>query len=234
MYGDGPPTALVLEAHGATELVVPGRDFILAANYTRQGSDLVLTGADGRRVLIHDFFTTDSPPTLLTESGARIPPELALKLAGPLAPGQYAQAAPAVPGQPIGKVETITGEATATHTDGTTVSLTRGAPVFAGDVVETGPEATLGLVFVDKTTFALTENARMVLDELIYDPSTNEGSSIFSIIKGLFVIITGEIAKANPADVTIKTPSGTIGIRGTEFGVSVEVGAEMTVTVFSG
>ncbi len=136
--------------------------------------------------------------------------------------------------QPIGKVGTITGEATATHTDGTTVSLARGAPVFTGDVVETGPGATLGLVFVDKTTFALTENARMVLDELIYNPSTNEGSSIFSLVKGLFVTITGEIAKANPADVTIKTPTANIGIRGTEFGCSFEVGAGMTCTVFSG
>ena len=65
---------------------------LLVADYARDGSDLVLTGADGSQVVIQDYFAQTEPPVLMTESGAIVSADLAAKLAGPLAPGEYSQA----------------------------------------------------------------------------------------------------------------------------------------------
>ena len=96
------------------------------------------------------------------------------------------------------------------------VSLSVDAPVYQGDVLVTEASGAVGLVFNDDTTFALGENARMVLDELIYDPDSGEGSSLFSVIEGTFVFVSGEIAANDPEQMTIRTPVATIGIRGTK------------------
>ena len=57
-------------------------------------------------------------------------------------------------------------------------------------MIETGSTATVGLVFNDDTTFALGEHGRMVLDELIYDPDSGDGSSAFSVVEGVFVFVS--------------------------------------------
>jgi Ca2+-binding RTX toxin-like protein len=232
-----PAGSEAIDANGKTEVVVPGNDFILTAEYARAGTDLVLTGADGREVVVRGYFEQVTPPTLATGEGAAIAGATVMRLAGPEAPGQYAQAAPAPGGAaPIGRVETADGQATAQHTDGTRTVLAKDSPVFAGDVVQTGAGARLGIVFVDKTTFALGESARMVLDSMIYNPDTHAGSTTFSLLQGAFVFVTGEIGKANPQAVQVNTPVATIGIRGTHVAANIVdiVGAQSLIAVILG
>ena len=227
---------VVLQAHGPGTLIVPHGNLLLTAHYIHEGADLRLVGADGSQVLIRDYFNGPSP-SLQTEGGARIEPDLAAKLAGPLAPGQYAQAGGAAAPQPIGYVESLTGNATATHSDGSKIALGNRVAVFQGDVIQTGPGANVGIVFVDKTTFALEGDARMVLDEMVYDPGTKSGNAAFSLVQGVFVYVSGEVAHAHPESVSIRTPVATIGVRGTEGGFNVHgavQGGETSVTIFSG
>ena len=96
------------------------------------------------------------------------------------------------------------------------VALAVDDPVFQGDVLVTDAGGAVGLVFNDNTTFALGENARMVLDELVFDPDGGEGSSLFSVVEGAFVFVSGEIAANNPEEMVVRTPVATIGIRGTK------------------
>ena len=124
----------------------------------------------------------------------------------------------------------MTGDVTATRVDGTVVALTVDSPVFQGDELETGDGAAIGLVFNDKSSFALDANARLVLDSLIYDPSTGDGSSTFSMVRGVFVFVSGEIAANNPEEMTMTTPVATIGVRGTIGGG--DVGKIVTVGLF--
>ena len=128
---------LVLEVSGAS-VTVPGGHFLLVAEYVREGADLVLVGPDGQTVVVRDYFSSDAPPTLITEGGSRISPDLAEALAGPVAPAQSAQAGQAAATPPIGQVQTLEGTATAMRADGTEVTLTSGSPIFQGDVIETG------------------------------------------------------------------------------------------------
>ena len=226
---DGTGGFTLLDANGVAELVVPGGPMLLRADFTREGPDLALNGPDGAQTLVQDYFVQHEPPVLLTEGGAKVGPELAAKLAGPVAPGQYAQAGPAEGAQPIGTVDTFEGTVTASRADGTDVVLGEGDPVFQGDIIGTGSDATVNIVCIDDSTFAMDEDGRMVLDELIFDPATGDGSSAFSVVQGVFSFVSGEIAKSGPDAMLVDTPVATIGIRGTQ--VAIKVGAQGENTV---
>ena len=229
-------TSVVLEAGSGPSISVPGGHFLLVADYIREGADLVLVGPDGQTVVVRDYFASDAPPTLITEGGSRVPPDLAEALAGPAAPGQYSQtsdqASDSGAAPPIGQVETLEGSATATRADGTEVTLTSGSPIFQGDVIETGSGATVGVVFIDTTTFSLGEDGRMVMDELVFDPESNEGTSSFSVVQGVFSFVSGQIAKSGAEAMTVRTPVATIGIRGTRVaGQAAAEGEVNTITL---
>ncbi len=211
-----PEITLILHAQSGEALTVPKGFLLLKADFEREGTDLVLIAGDGSRLIIKDYFAVAEPPALMTVGGAVLPPDLVELLAGPRAAGQYAQLATDATAIPIGKVVTVEGLVTVARVDGTAVPLFVDMPVFQGDVLETEAGATVGLVFTDDTTFALGENGRLVLDKLIYDPDTGVGSSAFSVIEGVFVFVSGQIAANNPDQMLVRTPVATIGIRGTK------------------
>ncbi len=195
-------------------------DFLFSAEFARQGEDLLLHGLEGNEVLLRDYFARDEPPQLESAEGARLSAETVQSLAGPEFPPAYAQAAGEVQlGPPIGEVSSLNGVARVQHSDGSRDNLQDGDPIFLGDVVSTGFGSELGILFVDDTVFSLSSNARMVIDELIYNPASDANSMGVSLIQGTFVFVTGKIAPSGGMDV--ETPVGTIGIRGTLVGVQI-------------
>ncbi len=157
----------------------------------------------------------DSPPDLLTSGGARIPGELAARLADPSGLTQVAQTGASPLPHPIGTVDTVKGEATAIRSTGHSTLLNSGDPIFEGDILETGASAAVGIVFVDGTTFSLGAKGRIVLDEMVYEPDSHLGSFKMSVIQGVFSFVSGQIAKSAPDAMLVSTPVASIGIRGT-------------------
>jgi hypothetical protein len=90
-----------------------------------------------------------------------------------------------------------------------------GKPVYLNDHITTGADSRLQILLLDETTFTLGPNSDMVLDEFVYDPKTNAGKVSAKISQGSFRFITGKVAQANPANMKVTLPVGTIGIRGT-------------------
>ena len=216
-----PEFAAILQAQNGARVVVPGGEFLQTAEFVRAGPDLILVGEDGTRILVKDYFAQPSPPALVSDNGAVIDPDLAAILAGPLAPNQYAQAAAdtatdasAAPSS-IGKVSVLHGKVMVRHADGTRSELKAGDEVFADDVIETGKDGSVGLTFADGTTFSLGSAGRMVLDDLVYDPLSHTGEGTIAVLQGQFTFVSGQIPKTAPDALTVKTPSMTVGIRGT-------------------
>jgi T5SS/PEP-CTERM-associated repeat protein len=208
----------VLDAGDAAGLVLDP-DFLFSADFLRQGDDLLLRGADGSEILVRGYFNQDPPPPLETAEGARLTPEMVEGLAVPELPLAYAQAGAPQLGQPIGEVNLLNGVARVQRADGTRADLSEGDPIFQGDVVSTGVGSELGILFIDETVFSLSANARMVINELIYNPSSTTNSMGISLIQGTFVFVTGQVAPTG--GIEVDTPVGTIGIRGTTVGVEI-------------
>ncbi len=224
----------VLQAVDGGQLTVPGNAWLLKADFAPQGSDLLLTGPDGAQVLVRDFYNLETPPDLLTDSGAMISADLAIRLAGPAAPGQVAALGVelAQAGESIGRVEATDGLVEAIRVDGTKVALSKGDDIFQGDTLVTGKGAAVGITFIDDTTFSLGEEGRMVIDEMVYDPGTQEGGFNASLVQGVFSFVSGQIAKTGPDAMTVSTPVATIGIRGTKVaGRAAQEGSDNTISL---
>jgi len=154
-------------------------------------------------------------------------------LLDPLSSPESAQA-PAPSGEPVGRVEIAKGQSFITHTDGSKVLAETGTPVFPGDVVETSEAGSVGIVFADDSTFSIAENGQMVIDEMIYDPGSQEGNSVFEVTQGVFTFVSGQIAKTGVDAMQVVTPTATIGIRGTSGGGKASGdGAPSTFTLFA-
>ncbi len=218
-----------MSANGETALRIPGQLWLEHAKFVREGPDLVLIGQDGVKIHIADYFRQEHPPALRTDTGATFTPELVAKLAGPIAPGQLAQAAAGAVAQPIGRIETISGPVEITRADGTRVTVAKGDAVYSGDVIETGAKAAVSMVLADDSVFSLGDSGRIVLDEMVYDPSAQTGKLGMSLVTGVMSFVSGQIAKTDPDAMVLSTPIATVGIRGTTG--SVSSGTTLTIVM---
>ncbi|MGT2502458.1 VCBS domain-containing protein [Bradyrhizobium guangxiense] len=200
------------KAHGHVPegaFVVPDPNLIFNGEFKRTGLDLVLSH-EGQEFVVPDYFRGDKRAALASPDGAHLTGEIVNALTGHV---QVAQAAPgAAAGQVIGHVTKLVGSATAIR-NGVSVILNNGDNVEKGDVVSTGSDSTLGITFIDGTVFGLSSNARMVLNEMVYDPNGSNNSSLLSLVAGTITFVAGETAKHG--DMKIDTPVATMGIRGT-------------------
>lgn len=237
--GEAGETFVDLNTSGPTE--IPGGDDILLSDFARLGPDLQITLPSGESVVVVDYFSAGADaPALVTEGGASIGPSLIEKLAGPMVPDtQLAQATTSdaltnALGAPAGSVDSVKGIVTAVR-GGVEVELGAGDPIFEGDVLVSGADAAVGIVFADESTMSMGGNARIAIDEMVYNPDTQSGSQLFDVVQGAFVFASGQIGKSNPEDVAVRTPVATIGIRGTKYAMNVDqLLQEATVTLFEG
>ena len=214
-----PETFVLVDGLAGGSLAVPFGEMALRADFVRQGPDLLIEGRDGEHVLVQDYFSAERPADLLLADGAGVlKGALVATLAGSPTPGQVAQLDDsALSSGAVGQVEALTGQAFAVHVDGTRVPLEVGSAIHMGDVLETAFDGAVAVAFIDGTTFSLAEDARMVVDELVYDPSSDSNSASFSLVQGLFVLVSGDISKTGEMD--IETPVATVGIRGTSVAI---------------
>ena len=94
--------------------------------------------------------------------------------------------------------------------------------MFVGDRVRTGADGSVGITLQDETRLTAGPDSTLLITDFRFNPSTKEGSLFASLLKGTFSVITGLIAKHSPGNVNFKTPTMTLGIRGTEFVVDVK------------
>src|SRR5258705_11665658 len=140
---------------------------------------------------------------------------------------QHDSAKPAVAVQelaakPIGKVVVATGAATLERANAVIIQVSAdsqagqakvGDLVYEGDVVATGADGRVGINFTDGSSFNLSNNARMVLNEFVYDPNSTANGYLFNLTKVTFTFVAGKVAKTG--DMKVDTPVATMGIRGT-------------------
>lgn len=224
----------ILQAAGQDAIDLPSSDFVAHADITRDGQDLVLEAPDGSVVIIEGYFSAEPAPVLLSPEGQALTPQLVQSFVTQSGPVQYANTATLNDESPVGAVQELTGQATVTRTDGTTQEITIGTPIYQGDIIETDDEGAVNIVFVDETSFAVSENARLAIDEYVYDPATESGSQGFSILRGVFVFTSGLIGRDDPDDVNIDTPVGSIGIRGTTIMGTINPDGDSQITIIEG
>jgi hypothetical protein len=112
---------------------------------------------------------------------------------------------------------------------------TLGAADFVrqGDVLETGPNGAVGVRLADDTTLSLDKDARMVLDEFVFNPDTASGAMVLSLVRGALVFVSGEIAGFGENAMSVQMPTAVVGIRGTKVGMFLNALEELLVKLFT-
>ncbi len=122
---------------------------------------------------------------------------------------------------PIGYVKTVSGSATVTTAD-KVVKAEVGTPVFLGSILQTGKGSSLGLTLKDETIMSFGSDTQLTVDEYLYAPAEGKLKLNSRLARGSLNYVSGVIAKLQPDAVTVKTPSGVIGVRGTQFLLKVD------------
>ena len=230
-------TALKINAATTDDIKLPdGGAFISNASFIRSGLDLYMVAPDGQTVVLEGYFTHTPAPNIMTIDGGKLTSAMVEAFLPPQYAGQYAEAMQtATDASPAGKITDISGDAVIVRADGTRVPATTGTLIYAGDVIETSADGAVNILFADNTTFAISESARLSVDDFTFNAETESGSSFFSLLQGMFVYTSGLIGKNDPASVGIETPVGSIGIRGTVVAGHISpAGEESQITIIDG
>lgn len=121
---------------------------------------------------------------------------------------------------PIGKTKTGQGEVMVVRS-GREISLTIGATLYQNDIIRTGANSSVGIIFEDNTILSLGPESEIVIDAYVFAPEKGMLAMITRMLRGTAAYLTGIIGRQSPESVIFRTPDATIGVRGTQFLVQV-------------
>ena len=115
-----------------------------------------------------------------------------------------------------GTVIQLHGTAYVYHKDGTVIyTLKKNLPIFTGDTLVTGKNSRLTFLMNDQSTVTLTSQSKLVIDKAL--PWMKVRDTTLHLFFGR---IRAFVKKLN-GEYKVKTPTGSIGVRGTDFAVAV-------------
>ena len=90
----------------------------------------------------------------------------------------------------------------------------------------------MGLTFEDGTRAEITEQSELVIDDFIYDPNTGAGKMSMKVALGTVQLASGRMAKTSRENISIRTPTASITVRGTSFSMTVdELGRSLIINL---
>lgn len=120
----------------------------------------------------------------------------------------------------IGQIKVAKGKVSIER-GGQTLPGEVGARLQPADVLKTGADGSVGVTMSDNSLLSAGPNSVLALDRYEFDSTTSQGQFDASLQKGSLAVISGRIAKQSPDAMKVRTPSSILGVRGTEFVVSV-------------
>jgi len=119
-------------------------------------------------------------------------------------------------GQAAGRVLMAVGEVSVLRGNAT-LPLALNSQVFPGDTIRLGVSSNAQIRLSDESIIGLRERSVFRIDE--YQYAQGEGKSVFSLLAGGMRTVTGQIGRLaqQRGNYAVRTPTSTIGIRGTHF-----------------
>lgn len=98
-------------------------------------------------------------------------------------------------------------------------------PMMAGDALETGGDAAVGIIFKDNSLLSLGPDSKFAIREFAFEPTKEKFTLIGSVMRGTLTYLSGLINKLKPESVEFRTPSAAISVRGTHIAIEVKEGS---------
>jgi hypothetical protein len=93
--------------------------------------------------------------------------------------------------------------------------------VEPGDVLRTKSLSRAQITFMDNTRLTLSPESRIAIEEYAFDPAKGKRSAMLQLFQGLAHFMVTQVFKAQEPDFLVKTHTGVLGVRGTDFGIQL-------------
>jgi len=120
-----------------------------------------------------------------------------------------------------GHVKTVSGEAYVVQ-GGTRMRAEPGLPIHVGAVLRTGPDGTLGATLKDNTRIAFGPGSEFRIEDFRYAPAEGRLGLAATLLRGTLDFVSGIVTRLRPESTVLRTPTSTVGIRGTHILVKVD------------
>lgn len=130
----------------------------------------------------------------------------------------------------IGTVTENKGDACSIQRGKDKMTGVKGAGIESNDTYVT-VGCTSNITFKDNSNVKITENSRLLIDDFVFDSNKSDaGKMAIKVAMGTVRFASGQIEKNNSQQVSVKTPTATIAVRGTDFTMTVdETGQSLVV-----
>jgi hypothetical protein len=121
----------------------------------------------------------------------------------------------------VAQIKTVAGQAEIVR-NGARVVARVGDSLYEKDSIETGPDGSIGITFIDNTVMSSGPDSQIVLEDYKFNSSNFKGSMLADMNRGTVSMISGDIARSSPGAMKVKTPTAILGVRGTRFVIEVK------------
>ena len=130
----------------------------------------------------------------------------------------------------IGDVTLSKGNSVIDRKDGEKdIKVEKDLDVFSYDTVKTG-KGQVAIEFLDETRVDITQHSKLIIDDFVYDPNAKTGKLSLKATLGTVRYASGQIAKNSAQNISIKTPTATVSVRGTDFAMTIdEIGSSTII-----
>ena len=121
----------------------------------------------------------------------------------------------------VGQIKTVHGSVHVER-DGQRLAVTPGMNVRQADTLVTGADGAVGVTFLDNSLLSAGPGSVLEIERYSFNSTTHAGKFDASLKKGSLAVVSGKMVKQSPEAMRVRTPSGIMGVRGTEFLVRVD------------
>lgn len=133
--------------------------------------------------------------------------------------------------EPIGNIVEHKGSASLTREQGEELVVSKSSipEVELNDTAITENGRML-IEFLDKAELSLTENTKVYIDNVYYDPDPSKSKMAITMALGTARFASGRLGMVNKNNIDIQTPTASITVRGTDFTTTIdELGRSLVI-----
>ncbi len=121
----------------------------------------------------------------------------------------------------VGSVKTVEGGAVVRR-GADTIPARQGLHLLLNDVLAVPGDGRMGAILQDGTTIGLGPNTELKIDRFVFEPADGKFGLLLRLAKGALAYVSGKIARFAPDTVSVETPVGVVGLRGTRLAITIE------------
>ena len=134
-----------------------------------------------------------------------------------------------------GKITAANGKVTVSIAGGQPLPVVADSFVAEGNEVASGQKSRAVVRMEDGQVFAIGENSRFKIEQYRYRAAApQEGATLLAFLQGSLRVVSGLMASRSPSSFAVRTSTATIGVRGTDFMLSIGLDGQLYFQVLDG